>query len=437
MTPTRTLKNSKHALGIMLVSLSALYIIASMLPKHWDYWDITNISMGFAVNPANFMTIQYAAYPPTFHVLQGVWLKLGAFLFHYDLTFNAVFANSTLIGYKATSFGIFPFWGMIPLLAALFLLVGASYTALQNKWLSLLCFGPITFVAVIFMGQIDVFCALFIFVSLLLMQKALNAEKYFPLLLLAYLSLGVSMQFKTYGGVLLPAYLIYTVALVKDKQLDFAKSSLTALAGVAAFAVAALIVWIPYRTWFIKMMFGGSSHFLNIPSPLFSPLSQLFPSPFPIWFIMGYAFILCYMAVRVLRNPAQALQDKRYFTFYSFSIVAWFFIAVFTHPQWWMFLVPVALLALDNFQNKSGVLLCVLTFAIFLLYPLRWPEIAKLYPVYFDWFGITARYPMPAFIAQPSFTWIHLLLTASLLLWIWLMAQELRNRQQIQQDAPT
>ena len=60
---------------------------------------------------------------------------------------------------------------MIPILAALFLLVGIAYKELRNKWLALICFGPITFVAVIIMGQIDVVCVLFIFVSMILLQR--------------------------------------------------------------------------------------------------------------------------------------------------------------------------------------------------------------------------------------------------------------------------
>ena len=193
---------------------------------------------------------------------------------------------------------------MIPILAALFLLVGASYAVLKNKWLSLLCFGPITFISVVFMGQIDVFPALFIFISLILMQRALKAEKYFSLLLFAYLTLGISMQFKTYGGLLLPAYLIYTLALAKDKKLDLTKSFFTSLMCFATFLFAALIVWVPYPGWFSPILLHGESNFLwTQPSLLFQV---------PIW-VIGYAFILCYMAVRVLGNPKRALQDNRYF----------------------------------------------------------------------------------------------------------------------------
>ncbi|MGZ4848288.1 MAG: hypothetical protein ACXV2D_02170 [Halobacteriota archaeon] len=425
------MKNNKYALKMVMVSLGALYVIASMLPKHEDYWKITNVSMGFAVNPANFMRIEYVTYPPTFYILQGIWLRGGASLLHYSLTFNTVFVNSTLSPYWATSFGIFPFWGMIPSLAALFLLVGVSYTALQNKWLTLLCFGPISFVAVIFMGQIDVFCALFIFISLLLMQKALSAHNYFSLLLLAYLSLGMSVEFKIYGAALLPVYLVYTVALVKDRKLDLVKSSFTALTGFAAFTGAALIVWIPYRAWFNMVMFGGSSR-LGKPSLLFQSLGPVWLTDHTllVWLI-GYALILCYMAVRVLVNPKQALQDKRYFTFYSFSIAAWFLIAVFTHPQWWMFLVPVALFSLDNFRNKSVALLCVLTSALFLVYPLYWGEIAKLYSAYFGWLGVTALYTLSRSVVNPAFAWAHVLLTGSLLLWIGVMLRELRIRKPV------
>lgn len=47
----------------------------------------------------------------------------------------------------------------------------------------------------------------------------------------------------------------------------------------------------------------------------------------PIW-LPGYVLILCYMAVRVFRNPLTALQDRRYFALDNFTIVVRFFIAV-------------------------------------------------------------------------------------------------------------
>ena len=299
---------------------------------------------------------------------------------------------------------------MIPILAALFLLVGASYAVLKNKWLSLMCFGPITFVSVVLMGQIDVVCVLFIFISLILMQKALNAEKYFSLLLLAYLVLGVSMQFKTYGGLLLPAYLIYTLALAKHKKLGLKKTLFTLFTCFVAFLVAALLVWAPYPEWFGAIILHGESNWLlQLPSPLFQV---------PIW-ALGYALILCYIAVSVLRNPKRALWDSRYFIFHNFVIVAWFFVAVFTQPQWWMFLVPIAILTLDNFKSKYGVFCCILIFIVYLFYPMA---------MYFNMVGSFTSYHIPAVLITKSLSgWVFTLLAGALLFWIFELKRELGN----------
>jgi hypothetical protein len=420
------MKNNKRVLQILLVALAAFYFFASTLPKHADYWAITNMSMAFAVDPLHYMALVKVDYPPTFYALQGTWLKFGALLFHYNLVADYNLTNSTFYSYYSTSLGLFPLWGMIPILTALFALVGVSYKVLKNNWLSLLCFGPITFVTVVLMGQVDVFCALFIFVSLILMQKALHAQKYFSLLLLAYLGLGISMQFKTYGGLLLPAYLIFTLALAKDKKLDLAKSFFTLLACCATFLVAVWIVWLPYLGWFNAIILHGESKWLlQYPSPLVQTVALIWVKGVaPIWPI-GYAFILCYMAVRVLGNSKRALQDDRYFVFYNFAIVAWFFIAVFTDPQWWMFLVPVALLALDNFQNKNGVLFCVIILAIYLLYPLYW----------WNWESALIGHSSPA-ISWNLFVWVFTILAGALLFWVLALKRELemleRNRLRVE-----
>ena len=111
MKLTSSLRNKKRALKTLLVALGIFYFFASMLPKHGDYWVITNISMAFAVDPLHFMAgMKGVAYPPTFYALQASWLKFGSYLFHYNLTINYDLTNSTLYAYRQTSFGIFPFW---------------------------------------------------------------------------------------------------------------------------------------------------------------------------------------------------------------------------------------------------------------------------------------------------------------------------------------
>jgi hypothetical protein len=399
MTLVNYLTNKSFMLKALLLVLGVFYVIAAALPKFGDYWTIANMSTAFAADPLHFMAdVKGVAYPPTFFALQGSWLWLGSHLFHYNLT------NSTLYSSRQTSFGIFPFWGMIPILAALFLFIGIAYKELRNKWLALICFGSITFVSVSMWGQIDVVCVLFIFVSMILLQRAFRAEKYLSLLLLGYLALGVSMQFKTYGGLLLPVYALYTLALVRTRELDTPKSLLTLGSCLATLLVATLIVWLPYPGWFSAIMLHGESGWLlQRPSPLFQV---------PIW-LLGYAFILCYSAVRVIRKPLTSLRDSRYFAFDTFAIVAWFFIAVFTQVQWWMFLLPPALLVLDSFRSKYGLVFCILILIAYPFYPMGFTQIVRFFPMITGlWVG-----------------WVFTVLAGLLLFWVFALSKELSDKE--------
>ena len=394
-------------LKALLLLLGALYFVAGALPKHPDYWVITNISVAFAIDPLHFMAhVQGVAFPPTFYALQGAWLSLGSHLFHYPLAsiHNLTSKSSTVTSYIQASPSVFPFWGMIPIVAALFLFVGIAYKELRNKWLALICFGPITFVSVILYGQVDVVCVLFIFVSMILLQRAFKAEKYLSLLLLGYLALGISMQVKTYGGLLLPVYAIYTLALARTRKLDTPKSLLTLGSCVATFLVATFIVWLPYLGWFSPIILHGESNFLlQVPSPLFQV---------PIW-LLGYAFILCSSAVRVLRKPLTSLRDDRYFAFDNFAIVAWFFIAVFTWPQWWVFLLAPALLVLDSFRSKHGLVFCILILIAWPFYPMCFTQLVRFVPM----------------ITEPWSLWVFTVLAGLLLFWVFALSKELSDKE--------
>jgi len=281
------------------------------------------------------------------------------------------------------------------------------------------------------MGQIDVICALFIFVSLILVQRALRAEKYFSLLLLGYLALGISMEFKTYGGLLLPAYAIYTLALFKDRKTSISKSLVALGSCLALFLFAMFIVWAPYPGWFNTIILGGpsSNYLLHVP-PIFVfglliitsivPTSTRSLSIWPIW-LLGYVFMMCYMAIRVLGNPRKYLQDGRYFIFFIFTIVAWFFIAVFTHVMWWMFIIPALLLMLDNFENKAGTYAFVCILIAYSFYPMLWSEIP----------AIITSYHIPAAIfidsawGQVSAGLADAVLAGLLMFWIYVSKREL------------
>ncbi len=409
MALAHQLTTKNYLLKALLLVLGGLYVLGGALPKHWDYWVIRNIAFAFAIDPANFLSAKDVAYPPTFFILQGAWLALGSLLFHYPLvTVPRVFHS-----FGPIDLGIFPFWGMIPVLTALFLFTGIAYKTLQNKWLALICFGPITFVSVVMFGQIDVVAALFIFTSMVLLQRALRAEKYVSLLLLSYLTLGVSMQFKTFGGLLLPIYVIYTTALVRTRRQDTLTSSLPVLGScVATFLAATFVVWLPYLGWFSPIMLHGKSMWLvQKPSLLFQV---------PIW-LPGYALILGYAAVRVFRHPLTALYDGRYFALDAFAIVAWFFIAVFTHLQWWIFIVPGALVVLDSFRSKSAVLFCVSALVVYFFYAMFWPGMV----VGFISYGIPA-----VMDTAQWFQWAFILLAGLLLFWVVVLVMELNGEKE-------
>ena len=65
-----------------------------------------------------------------------------------------------------------------------------------------------------------------------------------------------------------------------------------------------------------------------------------------------------------------SLRDDRYFAFDTFAIVAWFFIAVNTQAQWWVFLLPPALLVLDSFRSRYGLVFCILILIAYPFYPM-------------------------------------------------------------------
>jgi hypothetical protein len=217
------------------------------------------------------------------------------------------------------------------------------------------------------------------------------------------------MQFKTYGGLLLPVYVIYTLALVRTRKVDTPKSLLTLGSCLATFLVATFIVWLPYPGWFTAIILHGQSNFLlQFPSPLFQV---------PIW-LLGYVFILSYMAVRVLRKPLTSLRDDRYFVFDTFAIVAWFFIAVLTFPQWWMFLLPPALLVLDSFRSKYGLVFCILILFTYLFYAMNW--LGRVF----------VSYHIPTLlIAGLWFRWVFTVLAGLLMFWVFALSKELSDEE--------
>jgi hypothetical protein len=249
---------------------------------------------------------------------------------------------------------------MIPLLLGLFIFVVIAYVILDNKWLSIIGFTSIPFISVVIMGQIDVICVLFIFISMICVLKSFRSDRHYLLLFLGFLFLGISMEFKTYGALLFPAYCIYALAWEKQREIRVINSILVIVGCIDVFLVAMFIVWMPYPGEFTKTIIGGESMWL---------LRYTVLNNISIW-LMGYLVIIYCLITQVMKNPGVFLRDQRYFAFFNFTIIAWFFISNLTLPQWWMLLVPALLFILDSFKTVSSYIFSALVLLLFLLYPM-------------------------------------------------------------------
>jgi len=369
----KNLYGNTFVLKALLVSAGLFYLLLSIYPKHEDFYLIAFISSAFDLHGSSFIdyvvpeythTIEYT---PTYFILQGAWLKIGSLLLSFDLNSFILdrqnHLNPWMPGTPVPLAGTF--WGMLPNLACLFLLVALSYYALKDKWLALLGFGSFTLVSVAANGQIDIFSVLFIFLSMVLLLKASGHRRCLSLVFLSFLALGASLQFKTYGGILLPVYCLYTLSLLTKRNVSPPKA-ITAVAALAITAASMYFVpWIPFWKWLGYTISVSESQWLfNLQ---LSPTGLAPYHTISIWLI-GYGIIL-YAYFRDLNKTQNTTSPKR-LIYYCFAVTAWFFIAVCAMSNWCILLLPPMLLVLDNFRSKLNYAFCIALMTLYLLYPM-------------------------------------------------------------------
>ncbi|MDQ1255049.1 MAG: hypothetical protein QG646_4328 [Euryarchaeota archaeon] len=378
-------------IGLIAVFLS-VYLILSYFPKHGDFFSILYFSSNFAQHGLGFIDAinGHTDYPPTFFVIQGTWLKLGTILFNFNLNnFMAVNDQNRIV---CPTF--IQMWAMIPYIVCLATLVAVMYKNLKNKWLVLLCFGTFTFVTVIIMGQIDIFLALFIGLSMLYLLKTCNNDNYKLNLIISFFLLGMSVQFKTFGILLFPVYVLFFYAVYLAKGIDFVHIIYDFIKYVLVFVTAAFFIWIPFIKWFVPIYLTGSTsgeyRFLFAYRLATYGLPQT--STISIWFI-GYLLLL-YLFFNIVRKDYRKIyKDQRYPIFFVFATLAWFFISAYTHPQWWIILLPVILLILDNFKSKLNYILAFGIMSLFIYYPMMWTSnIDKIISMYFPVISISEQH---------------------------------------------
>jgi len=412
-TLVRKIREGENKILISLVILVSLfYCFLAKFPKHGDFYSMNYASILFSQGHLDFyrellinqhMPLGLNPYPPLFFIIEGSWLKFINLFF--GVNWNGV-VTGDISSYPSN----FPILGIIPYLVALFLLVIISYSTLKNKWLCFLGFGTFSFVSIIIMGQIDIFCSLFIFLSLIFFIRGINDKNSRFDSFFSYLLLGISMTIKPFGGLLLPVYIIVSYYLLKSRIIPNGTLFKESLLLFGALCLGYGIIWLPYLSYMIPIIsFSESSWLLNL---------QIAPVQLPpfhtlsLW-LLGYIVIL-YDLFKKIPATGKDRMDKM-FLFYAFTSLAWFFITVYTHPQWWVLLIPVFLLVLDNFRSILNHVFYVLISALFLLYTLQWTNNIDL---------ILKSYIPIVSVAGDFSIGVVTVISAILILWILELRQE-------------
>lgn len=374
-------QHSTSILIVLLILCTVIYCLTAALPKHGDFWILNYKAKAFSLYGFDFTGKIPIYYPSTFYILQGIWIALGSQIFGYDL--QSWTTNFNLVP------NYFQVWCMIPFLVGLLLIVAISYFCLKNKWLALLAFGTLSFISVVVMGQLEVFLVVFMLLSMIVFLKAIK-DKDEHMALLSVILLGLSVQYVPFAAFLLPVYLIFSILILRIKKYDLLKISGYLILALFLFILAFIVIWLIHPTSLLQMSTNGEPGWLiNL---------QLGPVDLPpyhvlsIW-LLGYIVILYDAFYNLMKCPEKMLNDRRYFIYYSFIIYAWFFIAVFTHPQWWLVLLPPVLLVLDNFRSWLNYLFAFALMLLYIFLPMMWTNnIDIVLQYYLPTFDITANY---------------------------------------------
>lgn len=341
--------------GIILLLVLG-YLYSGTLPKHADFWNLNMMAQIFGSGHYDFYdyitnTMQThfknpIIYPADYYVIQGTYLKIISIIFHSPIS------TWTLIPTAAPRF--FPFFGILPNIIIFFIGGFLIYKAYPQKELVIAYLAsPLAFISIQIMGQVDVYPAFFTLLALYFAKKSFETigQKW---KLLSIISLAIGAEFKTY-----PLLLLLPLALfLADKNI--LQTIKYAIIGIAV----SLAPWIPYLKWFKSMVLEGESNWLfNL---------QLAPVNLPpyhtisIW-IVGYC-VLLWAVFRYIKTSFKNLVAILFLT------CSWLFITVYTHPQWWIWLLPVSIFVLGEFEDKAFKWLYVALNALFIFYPMMWMD---------------------------------------------------------------
>ena len=298
----KTITKYENKVVIALLSLFFVFFCYfGTLPKHGDFWSIITPGTIYAsgvndLSPyllANGSAINFGG-TPFIGILFGIWIKIGSLFLSFDLNSSTMSVRPEIIQY----------WCIIPFLLMLLFFVIISYITLKNKWLTFICFGTFSFISIIIMGQVDIWSTFWVYLAIILVLKSLEKEDNLKYIFLSTLALGLSMQFKPFGGLLLPIFLIFFFILLQKKPYSqFVKYGLLCLVTLE-FVVISFWSWVLWAQFRSVLTNGESSWLFNL---------QLSPVQLPpyhtisIW-LLGYVVILYDLWVNSQSNSKKAIK---------------------------------------------------------------------------------------------------------------------------------
>lgn len=346
-------KFKNNILNISILLLLIIYLFYGAYPKHGDFWAMNYVARSAALGSSDFYSdiiiIQklpsyFVAYPPDWYLFQGMYLKISGILFSYD--WNA------WSGYSSNRPWFMPLVGVLPNILTFFFGGLLIYKIYPRKELILLyLISPLAFISIEIMGQMDVYPTFFTLLALFFAKKSFdfNTDKFYYEIA-AVISLGIGAQFKLYPLILLIPLVIFLAN--KNIMLFLAYTVLGVVVGLAP--------WLMYLKWFSFIVMEGESAWLF--SFQLGPLNL--NHIISVW-LLGY-IILLWIIFRFIevnfRNLIGAL----------FLITSWFFITVFTQPQWWIWLLPISIFTIAEFKEKIFWYLFALLNIAFIAYPMMW-----------------------------------------------------------------
>lgn len=347
---------------LLLILCAGIYVYFIPFSKHGDFWQLTYMAKYFSQYGFEYSNYTAIYYPSLIFPLQGIWLQIGSMIFNFHL---ADWTWETGIANNPTALQA---WAMIPIVVCLFAFTALAYLKLRNKWLTLLCFSSLTFVSVMVMGQIDIFSAFLLFAATLLMVDVFKNKRGIEGVFYSAILLGLSADFKPFAGFVIPIFILYSIYIFMKKGYDWIKVGLLTAGTAGLTGITFIILFLLQGKHNFSTISGGESSWIF--STIIAPINLPPYHNIAIW-LLGYLIVL-YFAYQTLFVSKKAVNLENSYVIYNFIAIAWMFITIYTHPQWWAMLVPFVIFLLEVLQKRRHYWFALALAVIYMFYPMMW-----------------------------------------------------------------